>query len=97
MGLKATLQNNLLLTYFIPDTPIGNFFFVLKRVKDFTDEEDHIWNCFVVLKVTNWIIAGNSPKCNNMIYFNAFNLKSDWAIKYITHFLPLYCNNGKTM
>jgi hypothetical protein len=30
-----------------------------------------------VLKVINWIIAGNSPKCNNMIYFNAFNLKSD--------------------
>ena len=39
-----------------------------------------------VLKDTNWIIAGNSPKCNNMIYFNTFNLKSDCAIKYITHF-----------
>ena len=78
-------------TYFILDSPIGNFFFVLKRVINFPDErKEHMWNCLVVLKVTNWIIAGKSPKCNNMIYFNAFNLKSEWAIKYITHFLHLY-------
>ena len=78
-------------TYFIPDSPMGNFFFVLKRVINFPDErKEHMWNCLVVLKVTNWIIAGKSPKCNNMIYFNAFDLKSEWAIKYITHFLHLY-------
>ena len=37
-GIKTNFPNNLLPTYFIPDSPIGNFFFVLKRVINFPDE-----------------------------------------------------------
>ena len=66
------------------------FFFVLKSIYTYR------WRLKIadailvdILQLTNWIIAGNSPKCNNMIYFNAFNLKSDCSNKTYYHFLFL--------
>ena len=66
------------------------FFFVLKSIYTYR------WRLKIadailvdILQLTNWIIAGNSPKCNNMIYFIAFNLKSDCSNKTYYHFLFL--------
>ena len=80
---NVTPCDNLLHIYFIPDTPIGIFLLCFEMLCISTDGSLKTMLQLALWKVTNWIIAGNSSKCNNMIYLNAFNLKSDRVIKYI--------------
>ena len=91
---KATLHDNLLHIYFILHThTLTNcyfFFFVLKSIYTYRWRLKIVDAILVdVLQLTNWIIAGNSPKCNNMIYFIAFNLKFDCSNEIYYHFLFL--------